>query len=184
METGNGVVAWLFLRKVEEYEAEWREHGPSAGASARLEPGPFPIRVQTEIDLAAARFDLLAWENPWRDDGPVSPFWVQSGMLKGLLDPDAKPVMAMVAEGGSVEGLRLLCGDLVLKVEYRGAVVQVRVRGVGRFPDDGAVSVNLPFGLRVPHSARRILDFWSAAGRPVPRNGTGRWARIAGWSEW
>ena len=184
METGNGVVAWVFLRRVEAYEAAWREYRESAGTSERPEPGPFPIRVQTEMDLAAARFDLLAWENPWRNGGPASPFWVQTGMLRGLLDPEAEPVTAMVAEGGSVEGLRLLSGDLVLKVEYRGAVVQVRIRGVGRFPEDGAVSINLPFGLRVPHPAQRMLDFWSAAGRPVPRNGTGRWARIASWSEW
>ncbi|MDE0378166.1 MAG: hypothetical protein OXI20_02880 [Rhodospirillales bacterium] len=53
----------------------------------------------------------------------------------------------MAADGASVEGLRLLCGDLVVKVEYRRAVVQVAVRGVERFPEDGAI--------RVEHFRRR-----------------------------
>ena len=80
--------------------------------------------------------------------------------------------------------MRLLCGDLVVKVEYAGAVVQVAVRGVERFPKDGAISVMHPFGLKIPQSARRILDFWSVAGRPVPRKGWGRWAGIASLPEW
>ena len=183
METGDGALAWEVLRRIGEYHDAWRSHAAGAGAAAAPEPGPFRIRIQTEADLEADRFEMLAWEDPWKTDDPVSPFWVQTGMLRGLLDPNAEPVTAMVAEGGSVEGLRLLCGDLVLKVEYRGAVVQVRIRGVDRFPDNGAISINLPFGLRVPHPAQCILDFWSAAGRPVPRNGTGRGARIASWSE-
>ena len=148
----------MFLRRVEAYVAAWEANLAAAGTSAALEPGPFPIRVQTAEDLEAARFDLLAWEDPCREDGPASPFWVQSGMVQGLLERDGEPLTAMAADGASVEGLRLLCGDLVVKVEYRGAVVQVVVRGVDRFPEDGAIRVEHSFGLRMPLSARRILD--------------------------
>ena len=42
-----------------------------------FEPGPFPIRIQTAADLEAARFDLLAWQDPWAEDGPASAFWVR-----------------------------------------------------------------------------------------------------------
>lgn len=184
METGDGGVAWVFLRRVEAYEAAWVANGAGAGAAADLEPGPFPIRVQMAADLEAARFDLLAWEDPWREDGPASPFWVQSGMTRGLLERDGEPLTAMAADGASVEGLRLLGGDLVVKVEYRNAVVQVAVRGVERFPEDGAIRVEHSFGLRMPQSARRIVDFWSIAGRPVPPQGWGRWAGIASWPDW
>ena len=184
METGDGGLAWVFLRRVEAYLAAWRAQGGTAGTSAVLEPGPFPIRVQGAVDLEAARFDLLAWEDPWREDGPTSPFWMQSGMTRGLLDRDGEPLTAMAADGVSVEGLRLLCGDLVVKVEYRCAVVQVAVRGVDRFPEDGAIRVEHSFGLRKPQSARRIVDFWSIAGRPVPPQGWGRWAGIASWPDW
>lgn len=184
METGDGGVAWVFLRRVEAYLAGWRANGSAAGTSAALEPGPFPIRVQAAADLEAARFHLLAWEDPWQEDGPDSPFWVQSGMVQGVVDRDGEPLAAMAADGASVEGLRLLCGDLVVKVEYRGAVVQVVVRGVERFPEEGSIRVEHRFGLRMPVSARRILDFWNVAGRPVPSQGSGRWAGIASWPAW
>ena len=78
----------------------------------------------------------------------------------------------------------MLNGDLVLKIEYGGAAVQVRLRNVARFPDDGGISIKHPFGLRMPLSVRRLLDFWSVAGLPAPRNGRGRGAgfgRSTGW---
>ena len=181
LETGDGILAWKALRQVKEYGEAWWRYG-AAGPAHRLEPGPFPIRIQTEADLEADRFELLAWENPWKAGGPASPFWRQDGMVEGLLEPGAQPLVEMVGDGGSVEGLRLLGGDLVLKVEYGGAVVQVRLRGAGRFPEGGGIFTKHAFGLRIPHSVRRILDFWSVAGRPAPRNGRGRWAETGRWT--
>ncbi len=184
METGDGVVAWMVLRQVGEYGEAWRPHAAGAGAAAGREPGPFPIRMQTEADLEADRFEMLAWENPFARDGPASPFWRQDGMPVGLLEPGARPLVALVGDAGSVEGLRLLGGDLVLKIEYGGAAVQILLGGVGRFPEDGGIAVKHTFGLRVPLSVQRLLDFWSVAGRPAPRNGKGRGAgseRSTGW---
>ena len=169
METGDGVLAWRILRMVGEYEEAWARHG--AGRPPAVEPGPFRIRVQTEADLEAARFDMLAWEDPHDADGPASPFWRQEGMPEGFLDPGAPPLAAMVREGAAVEGLRLLCGDLVVRVEWRGAAVQIRLRDAGPFPDDGGISVTFPFGLRMPHVMRVMVDFWNAAGRTCPRKG-------------
>ena len=141
-----------------------------------LEPGPFRIRVQSEADLKATRFELLAWEDPDDADGPVSPFWWQEGMVEGLVETCASPLVKVVAASGAVEGLRLLCGDLVFKVEYAGEAVQVRVRDAPRFPDGGALAVKHLFGLEMPVSMQRVLDFWSVAGRKGPRKG---WARRA-----
>ena len=182
-ETGDGVLAWMVLRQVGEYREAWDRHA-AAGASAATEPGPFPIRVQTEADRKAERFEMLAWEDPGNADGPASAFWRQDGMPEGVLEPGAEPLVGLVGDRGSVEGLRLLDGDLVLKIEYGGAAVQVRLGNVARFPDDGAISVKHGFGLRMPLSVRRLLDFWSVAGRPAPRNGRGRGAgfgRSTGW---
>ncbi len=172
-ETGDGVVAWMVLRQVDEYREAWERHA-SGGVSAAAEPGPFRIRVQTEADLEAERFEMLAWEDPRKVDGPASAFWRQVGMPEGVLEPDAEPLVGLVGGRGSVEGLRLLDGDLVLKIEYGGAAVQVRLGNVARFPDDGGISVKHAFGLRIPLSVRRLLDFWSVAGLPTPRNGRGR----------
>ena len=62
METGDGVRAWLYLRRVAEYEAAWRAHG---GVPAVLEPGLFPIRLQTPADLKADCFNLLRAALRW-----------------------------------------------------------------------------------------------------------------------
>ena len=62
-------------------------------------------------------------------------------------------------------------GCLVLKVEYAGAAVQLRLRGRAAFPDGGGIELRHGFGLRIPQTVRRMLDFWSVAGLPVPRTG-------------
>ena len=170
METGDGVLAWMVLRQVDDYREAWDEHA-AGGASVATEPGPFRIRIQTEADLEAERFEMLAWENPWKADGPASAFWRQDGMPEGALEPGAEPLAGMIGDRGSVEGLRLLGGDLVLKIEYGGAAVQIRLGNVERFPEDGGISIKHGFGLRIPLSVRRLLDFWRVAGLPVPRNG-------------
>ena len=183
-EDGDGALAWAVLRRTGEYRDAWARHAADAGASVPPEPGPFPIRLQTEADLEAARFEMLAWEDPFAAEGPLTPFWRQRRMPEAVPDPSAPPLAGLAEEGGSVEGLRVLDGGLVLKAEHGAAAVQVRLRDVGRLPDGAGISVLLPFGLRMPHAMRRMLDFWSIAGRTAPRNGIGRWegfARPAGW---
>ena len=171
METGDGIRAWLFLRRVEDYRAAWRAHaGPPAAPGAIPEPGQaFPIRVQTRADLEAARFDLLAWQDPRGGGGPASPFWVQDGMVEAVVAPGAEPLAELVAAGGgAVEGLRLLDGGLVLKIEHDGRAVQVLLRDAGPFPPGAGIELRHPFGLRLPQGMRRLLDFWQVAGRPPP----------------
>ena len=177
-EAVDGVRAWLFLRHVEAYEAAWRAHAVLPAPEPVFEPGPFPIRLQTAADLEAAGFDLLAWQDPWVEDGPASAFWVQSRMVEAVLEPAAEPLVSLVAAGGgTVEGLRLADGGLVLKIECAGAVVQVRVRGAAAFPEHGGIEVRYSFGLRMPQTVGRMLDFWNVAGQAAPRRGRGRGAR-------
>ena len=167
---GDGALAWRLLRQVEDYVDAWGRHAARARVRA-MEPGPFPILVQSESDLDAATFELLAWADP---SGPGAPFWRNRGMPEALLNPDASPLAAIPDEGGTVDGLRLLSGDLVVRIGCGGASVQVRVRDAPRFPDDGGLSVMHDFGLRMPRSMRRMNDFWSSAGLPAPRNGRDR----------
>ena len=95
-------------------------------------------------------------------------------MPEGLLEPGAPPLVALVEDAGSVEGRRLLDGGLVLEIEYGGAVVQVLLSGIGRFPEYGGILIKHPFGLRVPLSVQRLLDFWNVACRQAPRHGRAR----------
>ena len=173
METGDGVLAWRMLRLVGEYREAWARHA-AAGSPPALEPGPFRIRVQTEADLEAARFELLAWEDPHDAEGPSSPFWRQDGMPEGFVRPGTPLPAEMAGEGAAIEGLRLLCGDLVVRIEWRGAAVQIRILDAARFPDDCGIAVTHGFGLRMPHPMRRLIDFWNAAERPGPRKGRER----------
>ena len=179
-ETGDGMRAWLFLREVEAYEEAWRGR---PALPVVFEPGPFPIRIRSPADLDAGRFHLLAWANPYDVKGPRSPFWDQLGMVEAVLEPEADPLVALVAAGGgTIEGLRLADGGLVLKIEYADAVVQVRLRGSAPFPKGGGIEIRHRFGFRIPMTVRRMLDFWSVAGLPAPRSGRGRGVpRIARW---
>ena len=185
METGDGIQAWHFLRRVADYRAAWRSRaGPPAAPGAGGDPDrgeAFPVRVQTRADLEAARFDLLAWQDPRGKGGPASPFWVQDGMTEAAVAPGAEPLAEMVAAGGgSLEGLRLLDGGLVLKIEHGGRAVQLLLRDAGRFPPGAGIELRYGFGLRMPHGMRRLLDFWQVADRsPPPRRGRPR--RIATW---
>ena len=172
-EAGDGALAWAALGRTGEYRAAWERHGAVALARAH-EPGPFRIRVQAAADIDAARFELLAWEDPREADGPALPFWRQRGMPEGSLEPGVEPLAAMAGGGASVDGLRLLGGELVVRVRSAGAAVQVLLRGVERFPDDGGIVLRIPFGLRMPQAVRRLNDFWNVAGRGAPREGRAR----------
>ena len=100
-------------------------------------------------------------------------------MVEAVLEPDAESLVSLVAaSGGTVEGLRLPNGGLVLKIECAGAVVQIRVRGSAPFPEHGGIEVRHSFGLRMPQTVGRMLDFWNVAGLRAPRMGRGRAVRI------
>ena len=174
-ETGDGARAWLYLRCVEDYRTAWGAQTALPALEPLFEPGPFPIRIQTPANLDAARFELLAWQDPHDAAGFPSPFWVLEGMVEAMLEPEAEPLVELVAAGGgAVEGLRLAGGGLVLKIACAGVVVQVRLQGCEPFPDDGGIDIRYRFGLRMPTSVRRMIDFWNVAGLPAPRTGRDR----------
>lgn len=173
--TGNqgvirGAHAWAYLRRDPLYRAAWTAQ---AGA-ARFEPGAFPLRVQTEADLAAAEWSLLAWEDPgaaaWR-----SPFWAGVPMLVGEPDPepwpDPAPLLPLLAEAGArVEGLRLLDGHFVLKVELGNALLQIRVPSGRAFGPSDGIMAKLGLSLPLEAAVGRVEDLWRVAGRlPPPR---------------
>ena len=170
-----GAHAWAYLRRDPRYCAAW---AAQAGA-ARFEAGAFPLRVQTEADLVASEWSLLAWEDPgaaaWR-----SPFWCGIPMLVGEPDPepwpDPAPLLPLLAEAGAVvEGLRLLDGHFVLKVELRNALLQIRVPSGRTFgPGDGIVA-KLGLSLPLETTVARVEDLWRVAGRlPPPRKSRDR----------
>ncbi len=122
--------AWKRLRENPDYVADWRA---SAGPTVR-EPPPFVFRRQTEADLEAARWNLLAWENPRQ------PQWAElfqtdvTTVEARVAAPGPYPWTRLVLEAGArYSGLRLLDGALVLKVRRGRATRQVRVADGGAF---------------------------------------------------
>jgi len=168
----DGPRAWEVLRRIPAYRTAWRRLLPQPGLP---EPAPFPVRLQTAVDLAAARFGLHAWENPFAEDGPASPFWSVAPMLPAAVGSGATPVSG--AEGLSVVGLRLVDGSLVLKLECGSAAMQLSIApGSGIGPGDGVLAQHDL--LADPHLfLARLREARAIAVGAPPRRGGGRGTR-------
>ena len=123
---------WTALRYNRAYVADWRAH---AGGPPPLEPAPFRLRMQTRADLEAARWGLLAWEDP-AVGMAASPFWVDAQMPRGRFkepdDADPTPTLVMLDEAGAtLTGLRLADGGLVLRIARGRKSGQVRLADAG-----------------------------------------------------
>ena len=167
------VRAWSFIRATPGYRRAWLRRLPPPGLP---EAAPFPVRLQTAADLAALDWGLLAWEDPYAENGPASPFWARGPMPDGRAVGEAAPLAALAAAGGaSLGGLRLADGTLVLKIERPGAAAQIRLPGGAGFPEGG--------GLELVRAVVRIEDVWS--GVPAPRPGRVRGPGIGScWPPW
>ena len=155
---------WLVLRRRGDYREDWRRWAQAPA----FEEAPFRVRIQCEADLEAARWRLLAWQDP-EDGDAVWPFWTGARTLEGTVKPGAEPLTSMVADGGAeVEGLRLLDGTLIVKVVHRGAAIRIGLREPAPIPADAGIGVVHDFGLRIPKSASALVDFWAVAGEPAP----------------
>ena len=104
--------AWQVFRLLPTYQAAWgRRRGRQQ--PCLTDRAPFLIRLQTKADLGAARFGLYAWEHPYVEDGPVSPFWRVVNMLPAAVAAGATPLVVDLAD------------DLPFVMADRRRVVQV-----------------------------------------------------------
>lgn len=160
---GFGVWAWEFLRRNPGYRRAWRRRAPLPGLP---EPARFPVRWQTAVDRKALRWGLLAWEDPFADDGLLSPFWADMPVLEGVVRPGGVPFAVLAAAGkATVAGLRLGDGELILGVALAGAAVQVRLPGDMALPEDD--------GLGLVRDVAVLEDLWIPPSAPRRRRGAG-----------
>ena len=172
MDMEDGRRAWQVLQRIPAYRRAWLRRRPQPGL---WEQAPFPVRLQTSDDLAAARFGLMAWEDPFAEDGPASPFWRVAPALPAAVHPEATPLLGdAVAAGLSTAGLRLADGRLALKLERGAGAVQLLVApGCGFGPDDGVLCQHDL--LEEPRRfVARLRDARALAAGPAPRRGGGR----------
>ena len=165
-----GIVrAWPFLKPDPEYAAAFRE----MAAPPVFEDAPFPIRIQTEADLAAAEpWGLLAWQDPLAEPGPAWLFWIDAPMLEGIATRRAAPFLPLAAAAGAtVTGLRLADGDLIMKIEQGVRAVQVRIETARPFTAEDGIRLFLDVDLELSVRIRRLRDIWHVTGGPPPRQG-------------
>lgn len=171
----SGIVrAWPFLKPSPDYAAAFRE----MGAPAVFEDAPFPVRIQTQADLAAAEpWGLGAWQDPWAEPGPASPFWIDAPMLEGIATRRAAPFLPLsAAAGASVTGLRLVDGDLIVKIEQSIRAVQVRIETGRPIAVEDGIRLFLDVDLDLSVRIRSLRDIWNVTGGPSPRPGRVRGA--------
>ncbi|MDE0695738.1 MAG: hypothetical protein OXH76_07890 [Boseongicola sp.] len=150
---------WHALRSDRDYKADWRAHGgaPSVPASAG-----FVLRVQSDADLKASRWGLLAWEAP-RERSAYKPFWIDGKMLVAEIVERGDTVRMLTrATGMQVSGLRLLDGALVLKARRGRRVEQIRLPEGDSFdPERSALQLSYPFDGFPPTATPRLCNFFA-----------------------
>ena len=137
--------AWRRLRENPDYVADWRA---SAGPTVREAP-PHAFRRQTEADLKAVRWNLLAWEDPWHPQW-AELFWADVAMVEArVAEPGEHGWPRLLRRAGATfTGLRLLDGALVLKVWRGHETGQIRVIDGGAFdPAHGGLEVAMRQGV-------------------------------------
>ena len=124
-EEGSGTErAWWWLSENPDYVADWRA---SAGPTVREAP-PYAFRRQSEADLEAARWRLLAWEDPHLPQW-AELFWADAAMVEARVAQSAEHGWRHLlrSAGATFTGLRLFDGALVLKVRRGRETGQLRV---------------------------------------------------------
>ena len=171
-DTAGGREAWRALRSKPGYRADWQANGAAVHAP---EPASFPLRVQSEADLKAARWGLLAWEDP-RVRNRGLPFRAGVSMLEGYAAPAAKrgvPALAQLVRQSPARftGLRLRDGTVILKVERRGEVEQVRLSDWDAIdPDRDCLEFRVPVDSIQPMAWARAQELIAMMARSARRN--------------
>ena len=170
MGTDGGPRAWAFLRRNPVYRVAWR------GALERpvFEAAPFPVRIQSKADRQGLTWGLLAWEDSHRPDGPASPFWAEAPMLEGKWARGAPTLPGQLAKSGArLEGLRLIDGTLILKIENGEDAAQVRVRAGTGAVIGARLALWHVFDPESGDASARLEDLRRVASEPAqhPRHG-------------
>ena len=168
MSNTDAARAWKYLRRNPAYiEAR----GLSAQPAPAVPAQPFPLRTQTAVDREAAAWGLLAWEDPYDEAGPASPFWSDAPMLEAAPAPQAPLLAELLSEPGvALSGLRLDSGAAVVKVEDGEGSVQIRIADGTGFDPAGGIELRLPTVLDLRVGLRRTAELWPIGGSETKKD--------------
>ena len=159
--------AWEYLRRNPDYIEERR----SMAQPAPEEPAPFPLRAQTAADREAAKWGLLAWEDPHDEAGPASPFWSDAPMLEAVPSPQAPALAELLSVPRiGLSALRLGDGAAIVKVEDGEGSVQIRIADGAGFDPAGGIDLRLPTVLDLRVQLRRAAELWPVAGAETKKD--------------
>ena len=156
-----------------DYVADWRANaGP-----VHLEPPPYVFRRQTQADLKAARWNLMAWEDPRHPQWAI-PFWLDMPTVEARVakaGPRGKHSWRKLLRGAGARfcGLRLLDGALVLQVSRGRQAAQIRViDGAGFDPAASGLKAVMATGKGARTGWRRIecLEAVVFGGQPTRKD--------------
>ena len=136
--------AWRRLAESPDYVSDWQAN---AGPALREAP-PLAFRRQTVADLGAARWGLLAWEDPLHPER-AELFRADAAMAEARVARTRTHAWRrlVLGSGATYAGLRLLDGALVLKVSRGRETGQVRIAGGAAFdPGMCGLEVATPAG--------------------------------------
>ena len=159
MKITGGDWAWQFLRCNPAYLEAWQK----CAVPATEEPSPFPLRVQTEADLRAAEWGLLAWADPSADDGAAPAFWMEAPTFEAVPSPEGAVLLELLAIPQTrLDGLRLADGSVIVRVEQGGTSAHLQIADGDGFDPEGrfVVQVQLPAAWNLRSQLRRKASLW------------------------
>lgn len=150
--------AWDFLQRNPAYIVDWWK---TAAGIPPAQGEPFPVHRRTAVDEAAARWGLLAWEDPLAERGPASPFWTVAPTLELVPSRGNRFFLELLDEPEvRLSAVSIEPGPVIVKVEKGDAATQLLIEDGSCFDAGGAYALTLRGPLRLPVRLRRAADLW------------------------
>lgn len=172
--TAPSQIAWAYLRRNREYQKD--AHNFAAGIQVGPEQEMFPCVQQTQSDVSAKKWGLLAYADPgehripfWHPD--KSKITVVAEARNAGEKTSTPPFIPMVRKAkAEVRGLLLSDGRLCLNVVLEDSLMQLMFPSGTTFEDDTPVTLILPFGLDLPVQAEKAKVLWSLLNEKVKKS--------------
>ena len=167
--------AWNFLQRNPDFiedRLRWAE-------PAQAEHAPFPLRQQTEGDLEAASWGLLAWADPQDEAGTASPFWAAAPTLEAMPAAGAPALVDLLDDPEvRLSGLRFSNGAVIVKIEKGEASIQFRIADGAAFDPAGGVEIpRLRPSLDLLEEMREVTRLWPIGRAAAKKDAAGRISR-------
>ena len=167
-------IAWAYLRRNREYQKD--AHNITIGISAGPEQGVFPCVQQTQSDVSAKKWGLLAYADPrehripfWHPDKSKITIAAEARNTEG--GKNTPPFIPMVRKANAeVQGLHLSDGRLCLSVASEDTSIQLMFPPGTALEERTPVTLILPFGRDLPVQARKAMILWNLLNGEVKKS--------------